>query len=384
MNLVKLFRRSVNKKDYQTIDSLKNLLAKRVILRLDLNVPIRGNDIVDTYRIDSSFATIDFLVERGAVVIILSHLGRSGASLKVVEEYLSKKYKTFFIKDPFTSEFVSKSKNANPGTVFVLENIRNWPEEEANDESFAKKLEEFGDIYVNDAFSVSHRKHASVFALPKLMDSYAGFQFDKEIVNLSKLFKPQKPFILFLGGAKVETKLPLLKSFIDIADKIFVGGVIANDFYKALGYNIGASTTSSEEVSREIVNHPKIFLPADVVVERSGHKINCLATEVLEGDCIVDVGRQTLESYNKDINSAGAILWNGPFGYIEEGFNEGSKEIAQMIASSKAFSAFGGGDSISTVPALIQKKFTFISTGGGAMLDFLANKTLPGLEALKG
>ena len=243
----------------------------------------------------------------------------------------------------------------------------------------------FGDVYVNDAFSVSHRKHASIVGLPTRLPSFAGFLLEEEIKNLSLVFSAEHPFLFILGGAKTETKIPLLKKFIQTADYVFVGGVLSNDFIKNKGFEVGDSLVSEgidSEIS-ELSRDSKIIVARSVVVCNDKKNISKKSvSEILPEDSIKDVVIGNSEYLEKIIQKAKFILWNGPMGNLEEGFVDGTKHLAQMILKSSAKTILGGGDTVSALNNDDLSKFSFVSTGGGAMLDFLANEILPGIEAL--
>jgi phosphoglycerate kinase len=238
---------------------------------------------------------------------------------------------------------------------------------------------------VNDAFSVAHRKHASVVGVPALLPSAIGLQFQKEIENLSQALHPEHPFLFVLGGAKIETKLPLLKKFLRLADTVFVGGALANTLLFAQGHPVGASVFDKDVGDlQDVLGFSSLHTPDDVVVRRDGKAHSVSNQHVGTKDMIVDVGPGSIQSLRDTVARAKLIVWNGPLGWYEEGFTQGTEELLRMIAESKATSIIGGGDTVALVSSLkLENKFTFVSTGGGAMLDYLANETLPGLEALK-
>lgn len=372
---------------YKKLSSLRNLKGKTVLLRASLNVPIEGGVVQDDFRIRSVVPTLQFLKDKGAKTIILSHLGKDGSqSLRDVARFINNRYiRTGFLPNSKISKNKHLIEKMNNGGIFVLENIRMNEGEEQNSKAFAKELAEYADIYVNDDFAVSHREHASVSAITEFLPSYAGFQFDKEISKLSMVFKPEKPFVLILGGAKFETKLPLVNQFIKKANKIFIVGALANSFLKEMGYEVGRSLVDDKKLGlKKLAENKKIVIPTDVVVRSSQNNVETKnIKDVRKGDTIFDNGHETVELIKKDVAKAKMVLWNGPLGKFEEGFMEATEEVARAIAKSKAYSVVGGGDSIAAIKKLkLEKKFSFVSTGGGAMLDYLADKTIPGLSAL--
>ncbi len=347
----------------------EELKGKKVLLRLDLN----ESSLEKPDRIIKSMPTINFLKEAGAQVIIISHIGRDPhETLVQIAEYMD---------ISMTKEFDAELLEANQ--VIMLENLRQNPGEESNDEAFAQKLASYADIYVNDAFAVSHRAHASLVGVPKLLPSYAGLQMEQEMNHLSQAFHPTSPSILVLGGAKFETKLPVIQKFLPIVDHILIGGALVNNFYKEMGYETGASLIDQTANITHLIGNPKILIPEIVIVENEKGQEEKLASAVALGDKIVDVGVSALEKYSDEFRAAKFVLWNGPLGNYENGFTAGSKKIVDLIVTSGAVSIVGGGDSVTLIEGLgLADKFTFLSTGGGAMLEYLANGTLPGIEAL--
>ncbi|MCE9585391.1 phosphoglycerate kinase [Candidatus Nomurabacteria bacterium] len=354
----------------QSIKKLKNIKGKRVLVRVDFNVPIKNGKVEDDFRIRKSLPTINYLLKKGAQVILLTHLGKDGtASLEPV------------IKNFFTLSKIPKNK------IEFFENVRKFPGEEKNDKDFAKHLASLADIYVNDAFSVSHRAHASVVGVPKYLPSYAGFQLEEEVKNLSKVMKnPKHPFLFILGGAKFSTKMPLIKKYLNLADNIFIGGALVNDFLKAKGYEVGKSLVDESDFGiNKFINNKKLILPTDVVVKKTdGTFINKKVTEVQKDEIILDVGSESIKNLALIIRKAKMILWNGPLGKYEVLNGGATKSVLKLVANSKAESIIGGGDTVSLISEnKMEDKFSFVSTGGGATLDFLANGTLPGIKALK-
>ena len=322
-----------------------DLKGKKVLVRVDWNVPIEDGKVVDDFRIKKSLPTLEYLKGAGAKVVIATHLEPEDTDTKLLQTYVPKGMK-------------------------LLENLRTNPGEESNSKEFAEKLASKINIYVNEAFSVSHRRHASIVGVPLYLPSYIGLQFALEIKELSKAFSPKKPFLLILGGAKFDTKLPLLKKFIHIADYIFVGGALANNFFKEQGVDIGHSLASEGNFGlKELLNTGKIILPEDTIIK--------------DGK-ILDAGPRTMENLKSIISASKLVLWNGPLGGYENGYKVATLALAKIISESSCESIIGGGDTIASIKELdLFDKFSFVSTGGGAMLDFLATGTLPGIEALK-
>jgi phosphoglycerate kinase len=371
----------------RTLSEAGNLKGKKIFLRCDFNVPVTEGKIDDDYRIRKALPTINALREQGARIILASHIETEGdPTLRPVHEHLQKIFPVEFIIDFFPNDISGQVNALAEGGVILLENLRKYPEEKKNDESFAKHLASFADLYVDDAFATAHRPHASIIGIPKFIPGFAGYLLADEVNHLSTAFNPAHPFAFVLGGAKFDTKLPLIKKFLPVADTLFVGGALSNDIYKARGLNVGASLLSSGADVSEFINEPKIMVPTDVVVSNASGRLVKHATEVADGETIVDAGPQSVEELKAVLAHAKFILWNGPLGNFEIGFKEGTVELAKIIAHATergAQSIVGGGDTLSAIASLgIEDKFSFVSTGGGAMLDFLANGTLPGVEAV--
>ena len=372
----------------KTLRDIGHLDGVKVLVRADFNVPMEHGEVVNDFRIRQTLPTIDFLRSKGAKVILMSHLETlpgEPATLEPVARRLEKLgVPVMFVKNLRAArELIDNELKGS--SCMLLENLRQSPGEKANDKGFAKELASLADIYVNDAFSVCHRSHASVVGVPEFLPSYAGIQLEKEVTNLSKAFTPNHPFLLILGGAKFETKLPLLSRFMDIADQVFVGGALANDFYKAKGYETGTSLLSKEVPGlKDFMKNPKLILPPDVIVQDGQAK---LCDDLSPTDKIMDDGPQTLAELGKRIDGARFILWNGPLGMYENGYKQPTLDLAKLVGAATgrgATTIVGGGDTLAAIAELgIEDKFTFVSTGGGAMLDFLAQGTLPGIEALE-
>ncbi len=331
------------------------LNGKRVLVRVDWNVPIQDGKVVDDFRIQQSLETLKYIQSLGAKLIVVSHLEPETESLLPVFEHA----KTLL---PLTWN--------DDGDSTLLENLRQSPGEKANDAGFAASLASLADIYVNEAFSASHREHASIVGVPKLLPSFVGIHFMKEVTNLSRFFHPEHPFLFILGGAKFDTKLPLLEKFTKLADDVFVGGALAHNFFKLEGMDLKSSLVSLGEFNlKPLLETKKITLPED---------------PIWNDERIIDAGPMTLATLQEKISKASLILWNGPLGLYEKGFKTGTLELCKMIAESGKVSVIGGADTLAATKELgNQDKFTFVSSAGGAMLDYLAHETLPGIEALQ-
>ena len=387
--------------------------GKRVLMRVDFNVPVetRGGKIrvTDDTRIRESLASINYLREHGAKTILMSHFGRPKGkrvekySLRPIGEYLHSliHHPVIFSRDTIGDVPKEIIDHMESGDVALLENVRFQPGEEANDPNFAKALAEPGDLYVNDAFGAAHRAHASTVGIIKFVEKSAmGFLIEKELKHLKEgLEKPARPFVVILGGAKVSDKIGVLKALLEKADTILIGGAMANTFLKAEGIPVGASRVESEKVdlARELLDLAKqrgvkFLLPVDVVEAdeiRAGadmRNTSRLSPQhgISDGWQAVDIGAATIALYQEEIAKAETILWNGPMGVFEiPEFGEGTIAIAEAMAQSGATTIIGGGDSVTAVKqAGLAGKITFISTGGGASLELLEGKELPGVAAL--
>ncbi len=362
---------------------LKN---KRVLLRLDLNVPIEDGKIVDNFKIEKILTTVGFLKREGAKIIILSHIGRGGSdSLLPVSEYMKKFFDIFFIEDIFEDSQIKKIEEMEAGDIVMIENLRRFKEEKDNDLEFTKKLASLGDIYVNEAFAASHRSHSSIVGLPKLMESFFGPVFINEIEELKRVFQAGSPRLFVLGGNKLKTKIPFIRKFLKTADFIFVGGALANDAFRAKGFDMSGSLVSEEDFDfSDLLENKKIIFPVDVLVERQGEIVVKRPNEVLGNESVMDAGPETVLQLQKLIKNSRFVLWNGPLGYYTRGFSDATFELIRSITGSNAESIAGGGDTEHCISKLgLEEKFDFISTGGGAMLEFVAEGTLVGIDVIK-
>lgn len=377
-------------KSYTTLPSLK---AARVLIRVDYNVPFKparaggGTKIADPRRIEASFTTINAVIKKGGTPVLIAHLADEAASLRPIATYLSKVFKVVFVTHDITDDGIFNIFEQVPkGTVILLENIRRYKEEETNNTAFAKRLAKLGSYYINDAFSVSHRKHASIVSIPKYLTSYAGAQLLKEVQALTPaVIKPAHPFLFLLGGSKFATKIPLISRFVDTADHIVITGALLNSFYKTLGFEVGDSVVEDgyEKQIKTLMKKPTMLLPVDVIVQRGTKKIVCTPDEVQPKDVIVDIGPQSVQLIITKVHKAKLVVWNGPTGWYEKGFINATTDIAKAIATSTTKAIIGGGDTGAVVEKVIgENKKVFVSTGGGATIDFLATGTLPGIKAL--
>jgi 3-phosphoglycerate kinase len=374
------------------IDELKgdDLKGKYVLLRLDLNVPIVDGQVGNAYRIEMAIPTIDYLREHEAKIIIIAHTESEGnMSLLPVAQYLNGFYKVDFCQTYFNAIAIDMISKLEDKGVLLFENLRMNPEEKENDKDFAKKLSQMAEIYVDDAFGAMHRKHASIVGVPEFLPHYAGLLVKEEIKNLSKAFNPNKPFLFILGGAKFDTKLPLIHKYLEKADFVFVAGALANDLFKQKGYEVGTSLLTEGDFDLEnIINNPKLVTPVDVMVLKQDGTTEFKSPDSVSSDeYISDVGPKTIEKLKELVEESKTIVWNGPLGKYKKGFKDKTEELARIIAGATsengADSIVGGGDTLASIDVTeFEHGFSFVSTGGGAMLDYLVNESLPGIEAL--
>jgi len=389
------------------IKDQKDLDGKIVLLRLDLNVPIENGNITDETRIDKILPTLEYLIKKKSKIVVISHIGRPKGvkdkklSLKPICENLKKKKKKkidLVTEDIFKLNREELFINSDHEIVF-FENIRFYQEEEKNDNNFSKNLARFGDLYVNDAFSCSHRAHSSVSKITKFLPSYAGLQLETEINALKKITSEiKKPITCIIGGSKISTKISVIKNLIPKFDNIIIVGGMANNILKYKGHRIGKSIQEDncDEAIEDIFKYAEkyscsIIFPDDAVVSKSmqGDPIIKELNEIENDDLILDIGPKTIKKINKKITESKTILWNGPPGYFENpNFARGSFEIGKKIAeinkSNEIFSIAGGGDTVTLLNKIgIFNSFNYVSTAGGAFLEYLEGKELPGIKALK-
>ena len=388
---------------YQNLKEL-DVAEKRVLVRVDFNCPIQDGEVADDNRIIAALPTIRFLLERKAKLVLMSHLGRpkgervESLSLAPVAKRLGEllEQPVRMASDCIGEEVQSMVSDLAPGQVLLLENLRFHKQEKKNDPDFAAQLALHGDLYVNDAFGAAHRAHASTHAVATLLPACAGFLMASELEQLGSLLKkPKKPFVAILGGAKVTDKLGVLESLIDIADVLLVGGGMAFTFLAAQGHSIGKSLCEDDlELPRKILKAAKeknteLHLPTDVAVAPAldkGQTLNTVTVQEIPDDQMgLDIGPETIQKFGQLIDSAGTIFWNGPMGVFEiPPFDQGTLAVAKAVAGSGAISCVGGGDSAAALRQMgLADQITHVSTGGGASLEFIEGKELPGVAVLK-
>ncbi len=376
------------------VDALshEDLQGKRVFLRTSLNLPVAADGSVgDTFRLHRALPTIRFLVEHGARVVIVGYLGRKGDSMRPVAEELIKlgqDIPMYFFGTSF-SEATREVGALKDGECLILESTRREAGEETNDPDFVRLLASLADIYVGDAFAEAHRDYASNVAVARKLPRYAGLLMRDEIEQLEKARAPLSPSFAILGGAKFETKAPLIDSLLQTYDHLFITGALANDIFKARGLPVGRSLISKELPSHAVLENPRLIAPSDVTAENIEKQAKRKkAEEVLDGDKIVDIGPDSVSAIAPIITEAKFILWNGPTGLYEDGYVSYTHAIAELVAhavENGAQAVIGGGDTIAAIleSNISPKALGFLSTGGGAMLEYLLKGTLPGIAALR-
>lgn len=390
----------------KSVRQVRKLEGKIVILRVDFNVPIKNNKVREDYKIKMSLPTIEYLLKKGARVVAISHLGSPKGkispdlSLAPIAKNLQKllvsrayKRKIKFVPSVIGDKVFAEIKNLKAGELILLENLRFEIGEEQNNNIFAKQLAAFGDLYVNDAFAVSHRDQASVSAIKKFLPSYSGLLLEEEVLALSKVIKPKQPLVAIMGGAKVDTKAPLIEKMHNKAEAVLVGGALANNFFKALGYEIGVSLVDNDSLifAKKFIKRgkidPKIILPCDVVVSNNGRiKVKAI-DDLVRKDQIIDIGPKTVELFAPIIKKAATIIWNGPMGCFEEkpaAF--GTMAIGRLVAARSrgaAWGVVGGGETVEALKLTKMSEYIdWVSTAGGAMLSYLGGEKMPGLSKI--
>lgn len=372
----------------------------RVLLRVDFNVVVVNGRVDDDFRMRQALKTIRFLLQKGCRIRILAHLGRPrgkrarGLSLRPLERHLAHILgrRVTFVSNPLSAK-THRDLDTDRDILF-FENLRFWKGEEKNSQAFAKSLSRWGDIYVNEAFSDSHRAHASIVRIPRLIPSYAGIRFSEEVRFLGRALKnPRRPFLVILGGVKVSTKLPLIRQFLESADRIIIAGAMANTVFFLRGMEIGCSTAERNKthiLSKALFSNPKILYPVDARVvscrARRASTVSVRDTNALRAsDFIGDVGPRSLAAFCREARRARTIIWNGPLGYTDERrFEDGTKKFAFALSRLTSFRIVGGGETTGIIHHFgLVNAFSHVSTGGGAMLEFLLGKKLPGVSALE-
>lgn len=385
----------------KSIREIKKIKGKTAFLRVDFNVPISSGKIKDETKIIAALPTIRLLLRCNCPIIIGTHLGNPKSKkdknlstkplAKRLEKIIGKRFCSVIVADDVCGKKVEKAaEELKPGQILFLENLRFDKGEQKNDSAFAKKLASLADFYVNEAFSVCHRKHASVCAIRKYLPSYHGLLLIEEIKNLDKIKNPAKPLVVLMGGAKINTKINIIKNLSPKASHILIGGALANNFLKAKGLKVGTSLIDKESVSyaKKLLKNKKIILPTDVVVSEKGkkneHKIKEVSS-ISAKEMALDIGPETIRDFAKIIKQAKTIIWNGPLGAFEENaFKHGTLALGTLIAArsrGKTFGVIGGGETLEALKMTKMESYVdWVSTGGGAMLSYLGGEKMPGLQ----
>jgi len=369
-----------------TLTDQDDVAGKTFLVRGALNAPVQDGKVVEDIRLQSMLPTINWLTSRGGRVILIGHLSGSDTdSFQPIASYLRQHIQLEFVTNYIDGAARSAVNSMSDGDVMLFENLRHHEGEKANDPEFSRMLAGYADAYINDAFPAAHREHASIVGIPQHLPSFAGNQFQAEVANLSKALDPQRPFVFILGGAKFATKLPLVEKFAGIADDVFVGGALANAYLNASGYEVGSSRLPDTDTDIEkSLQSNTLHLPTDVVIEDDdGASSSKLVNKIGEDETIVDIGPQTVAAMEDKINKAEMVVWNGPLGWYEKGYTDATDRLANSLAHADAQTILGGGDTAAVIlDDHSPDDFSFVSTAGGAMIQFLANETLPGIEAL--
>lgn len=370
------------------ITTVRDLAGTYVLLRASLNVPIEDGVVTNTFRLRRALPTIEYLVAQGARIIMIGHVGREPEeTLAPVFDALQPLVPSLVWCKDTSKDAVAAARGAlADGDVLLLENLRQDPRERTNDPALARELAALADVYVNDAFDVAHREHASVVSVPHHLPSYFGVNFIREFEALSTARTPTLPALFMLGGAKFDTKLPLITQYLDTYTHVFVGGALAHDIWRARGYELGTSLTSDTDLTgNPILDAENLLLPIDVTVQNGEYTRVTTPDDVRTDEMIVDAGPNTVDMLANYILAARTVLWNGPMGRYEDGYATATKKIAEVLADAPAHATVGGGDTVAAIESLcISEQFGFLSTAGGAMLAFLERGTLPAIDAVCG
>ena len=378
-----------------------DVAGKRILVREDLNVPMSKGHITDDSRLRAAVPTLQHLAQRGAMVIVMSHLGRPNGvepdlSLRPVGLHLARLLdrEVHFAEDCVGEPARTAVGKLQNGQVLLLENVRFHPEEEANDPDFAHRLASLGELYVNDAFAASHRAHASVVGVASYLPAFAGELMEAELTALHQVLDhPRRPMLAVVGGAKVSTKVGVLKNLLKKVDALIIGGAMANTFFRARGYPTGSGLVEDTalDAAKEVTDAAgrKLLLPVDLVCARrmeAGQPLRIMNADAVEaGWMALDIGPRSVALFSTRLHGAGAVVWNGPMGVSEiPDFSDGTKAIGEAIADSGGYTLVGGGDTVAAIELLgLSGRFSHVSTGGGATLEYLEGKTLPGIAILK-
>lgn len=373
--------------ELRRITDRTDLTSKHVIIRSSFNIPLENGKPRNLFRLLRALPTLEYLRAQGARTIVISHIGRKeDETLRPVYEALNERLPLTWGGSITAPEFSDVRAAMSDGDIVMCENLRQDEREENNDETLAQLIASYGEVYVNDGFAEAHRAHVSTVGVAKLLPAYAGITLAQEVTELAKAMTPQSPSLFLLGGAKFETKMPLVEKYLATYDQVFIGGALVNDIMKARGYEVGTSLVSDVSLAgAPFLQDPKLIIPSDVVVQTaSGERAVRVVDAVLPDDKIMDAGPETMVMLVDVMKQAKTILWNGPFGNYEAGFVETTELTAQTLAEAEAFSVVGGGDTVAAIEKLgLNDQLGFVSIGGGAMLTYLEHGSTEALDLLK-
>ncbi|MCA9358302.1 phosphoglycerate kinase [Candidatus Kaiserbacteria bacterium] len=370
----------------RTVTEAGDLKGKYVVLRSSLNIPLKDGVVQNHLRLERALPTMRYLKEQGAKTIVIAHIGREPEeSLKPVHAELEKYLGVHWGGDIFSEDFTQRRAVMGNGDILLMENTRQHEGETENDAEFAAALAALGEVYVNDAFAAAHREHASTYGVAKLLPCYAGLTLAEEVTQLRKVMQPASPSLFLLGGAKFETKMPLIEKYLKLYDYVFIGGALANDIFKARGFEVGKSMVSDVSLKdAPFLNDSKLLVPIDVIVDGPNGRAVKSLEQVEAEDSILDCGPMTIDMLATYVEKAATILWNGPFGAYEMGYTQSTEITARHIAAAEGFSVVGGGDTVAAVEKLhINELFGFVSIGGGSMLTLLEQGSTPAIDLLE-
>lgn len=367
------------------VTDIKDLRGKRILLRASLNIPLKDGVIQNHLRLKRALPTMRYLREQGAKVVIVSHIGREPEeTLRPIFEELAKYFPMHWGGNLLGEEFKQRFDLMGDGDILMAENLRQHEGEEANSPEFVAHLASLGELYINDAFAEAHREHASTYGVARVLPAYAGLTLLEEVTKLQKVMQPQHPSLFLLGGSKFETKMPLIEKYLKLYDVVFIGGALANDIFKARGFETGTSMASEVSLKgAKFLEDKKLLVPIDVIVEGPEGRMTKTPDKVTKDEKIFDCGPMTVEMLATYIEKAKTILWNGPFGAYEQGYQQSTEITARHIAAASGYSVLGGGDTVAAVEKMkINELFGFVSIGGGSMLTYLEHGSTPVLDLL--
>ncbi|MBP6881315.1 MAG: phosphoglycerate kinase [Candidatus Pacebacteria bacterium] len=368
------------------VTDISELRGKRVLLRASLNIPLKEGKIQNHLRLKRALPTMRYLREQGAKVVVIAHIGREPEeTLKPIFEEIAKYLPAHWGGNLLSEEFKQRFALMGEGDILFAENLRQHEGEEENDPDFVATLAALGEVFVNDAFAEAHREHASTYGVAQKLPAYAGLTLLEEVTELQKVMQPQRPSLFLLGGSKFETKMPLVEKYLSLYDYVFVGGALANDIFKAKGFEVGVSMVSDISLKgAKFLESKKLLIPIDVIVDGPNGRQTKTPDKVAKDEKIFDCGPMTVEMLATYIEKAKTILWNGPFGAYEFGYQQSTEVTARYVAAADGYSVLGGGDTVAAVEKMkINELFGFVSIGGGSMLTYLEHGSTPVLEMLQ-